>query len=213
MTNPHWWRDAVIYQIYPRSFADSDGDGYGDLEGIIARLDHVRDLGVDAIWCSPFYASPMKDAGYDVSDYMTIDPLFGGLDAAERLVEACHARGLKLIVDLVPNHTSSEHAWFRAALAAEPGSPERGRYHFADGKGADGELPPNNWTSVFGGPGGPASPSPTARPSSGTSTSSTSPSPTSTGTTSASARASTRSSGSGSTAASTGSASTWRTRS
>ncbi|WP_296138013.1 glycoside hydrolase family 13 protein [uncultured Tessaracoccus sp.] len=153
MTNPHWWRDAVIYQIYPRSFADSDGDGYGDLEGIIARLDHVRDLGVDAIWCSPFYASPMKDAGYDVSDYMTIDPLFGGLDAAERLVEACHARGLKLIVDLVPNHTSSEHAWFRAALAAEPGSPERGRYHFADGKGADGELPPNNWTSVFGGPG------------------------------------------------------------
>ncbi len=153
MTQAPWWRDAVIYQIYPRSFSDADGDGYGDIPGIIARLDHVKDLGVDAIWCSPFYASPMKDAGYDVSDYQSIDPLFGTLADAEALVEACHARGLKLIVDLVPNHTSSQHAWFKAALAAAPGSPERAMYHFADGRGEHGELPPNNWTSIFGGKG------------------------------------------------------------
>lgn len=153
MTEAPWWRDAVIYQIYPRSFADASGDGCGDLPGIISRLDHVRDLGVDAIWCSPFYASPMKDAGYDVSDYFEIDPLFGTLADAERLVEECHARGLKVIVDLVPNHTSSEHEWFQAALAAAPGSPERAMYHFADGRGEHGELEPNNWTSIFGGKG------------------------------------------------------------
>lgn len=153
MTENAWWRDAVIYQIYPRSFADSNGDGYGDLEGIISHLDHIRDLGVDAIWCSPFYRSPMKDAGYDVADYLTIDPMFGTLDDARRLVEECHQRGIKLIVDLVPNHTSSEHEWFQAALAASPGSPERAMYHFADGRGKDGELPPNNWTSIFGGKG------------------------------------------------------------
>lgn len=153
MRDKHWWRDAVIYQIYPRSFADSDGDGYGDIPGIIAHLDHLSDLGVDAIWCSPFYASPMKDAGYDVSDYLSIDPMFGTLADAEALIAACHERGLKIIVDLVPNHTSSQHEWFKAALRAAPGSPERSMYHFRDGRGEQGELPPNNWTSIFGGKG------------------------------------------------------------
>ncbi len=151
MTTTPWWRDAVIYQIYPRSFADANGDGYGDLAGIISRLDHVRDLGVDAIWCSPFYRSPMKDAGYDVADYLTIDPMFGDLDDARQLIDECHQRGLRLIVDLVPNHTSADHEWFQAALASAPGSPERAMYHFADGRGEHGELPPNNWTSIFGG--------------------------------------------------------------
>ncbi|RRD46394.1 glycoside hydrolase family 13 protein [Tessaracoccus sp. OH4464_COT-324] len=150
---PSWWRDAVIYQIYPRSFADSDGDGYGDIRGIISRLDHVRDLGVDAVWLSPFYRSPMRDAGYDVADYRDIDPLFGDLADAEALIAACHERGLRIIVDLVPNHTSSDHVWFQEALAAGPGSPERSRYHFRDGRGPAGELPPNNWTSIFGGKG------------------------------------------------------------
>lgn len=151
MTTTPWWRDAVIYQIYPRSFADANGDGYGDLAGIISRLDHIRDLGVDAIWCSPFYRSPMKDAGYDVADYLTIDPMFGNLDDARQLIDECHQRGLRLIVDLVPNHTSADHEWFQAALASAPGSPERAMYHFADGRGEHGELPPNNWTSIFGG--------------------------------------------------------------
>lgn len=151
MTTTPWWRDAVIYQIYPRSFADANGDGYGDLAGIISRLDHIRDLGVDAIWCSPFYRSPMKDAGYDVADYLTIDPMFGDLDDARQLIDECHQRGLRLIVDLVPNHTSADHEWFQAALASTPGSPERAMYHFADGRGEHGELPPNNWTSIFGG--------------------------------------------------------------
>ena len=151
MTTTPWWRDAVIYQIYPRSFADANGDGYGDLAGIISRLDHIRDLGVDAIWCSPFYRSPMKDAGYDVADYLTIDPMFGDLDDARQLIDECHQRGLRLIVDLVPNHTSADHEWFQAALASAPGSPERAMYHFADGRGEHAELPPNNWTSIFGG--------------------------------------------------------------
>ncbi len=149
---PEWWRTAVIYQIYPRSFRDLSGDGYGDLPGVIDRLDYLRDLGVDAVWLSPFYRSPMADAGYDVADYRAVDPMFGETADAHRLIEEAHARGLKVIFDLVPNHTSDEHAWFQAALAAKPGSPERDRYMFRDGKGADGELPPNNWTSVFGGP-------------------------------------------------------------
>ncbi|WP_235936166.1 glycoside hydrolase family 13 protein [Brevibacterium rongguiense] len=146
-----WWADAVIYQIYPRSFADSDGDGMGDLPGITARLDYLAGLGVDAVWLSPFYRSPQRDAGYDVADYRSVDPMFGTLADAEALISRAHALGLRVIVDLVPNHTSDEHAWFRAALAAQPGSPERARYHFADGRGAHGELPPNNWSSVFGG--------------------------------------------------------------
>ena len=146
-----WWRDAVIYQIYPRSFADSDGDGYGDLPGAIDKLGYLRELGVDAIWLSPFYTSPMADAGYDVADYENVDPLFGDLTDAERLISTAHDLGLRVLIDLVPNHTSDEHRWFRAAVAAEPGSPEREYYLFRDGRGADGELRPNNWTSVFGG--------------------------------------------------------------
>jgi alpha-glucosidase len=148
----HWWRSAVIYQIYPRSFADGNGDGMGDLPGITARLPHLRDLGVDAVWLSPFYPSPQHDAGYDVADYRAVDPLFGDLGDADKMITEAHALGLRVIVDLVPNHTSNEHAWFRAALAAEPGSAERERYIFRDGRGADGSEPPNGWQSVFGGP-------------------------------------------------------------
>lgn len=146
-----WWRDAVIYQIYPRSFADASGDGYGDLPGVIARLDYLRDLGVDAIWLSPFYTSPMADAGYDVADYCNVDPMFGDLADADDLLTEAHARGLRVIVDLVPNHSSSAHQLFQAALAAGPGSPERENYLFRDGLGEDGDAPPNNWTAVFGG--------------------------------------------------------------
>ncbi|KQP62640.1 MULTISPECIES: glycoside hydrolase family 13 protein [unclassified Nocardioides] len=149
---PEWWRHAVIYQVYPRSFADSDGDGIGDLPGITSRLPYLRDLGVDALWISPFYTSPQKDHGYDVADYRDIDPLFGTLEDADRLVATAHELGLKLIVDLVPNHTSDAHAWFQAALAAGPGSAERARYLFREGRGEDGSQPPNNWSSVFGGP-------------------------------------------------------------
>jgi len=144
-----WWRDAVIYQVYPRSFADSDGDGIGDLPGVVGRLDHLAELGVDAVWLSPFYPSPQADAGYDVADYRDVDPIFGRLADADKLIVEAHARGLRVIVDLVPNHTSSQHRWFAAALAAQPGSRERDRYVFRDGK-ADGG-PPNSWQSVFGG--------------------------------------------------------------
>ncbi|WP_067496911.1 glycoside hydrolase family 13 protein [Actinoplanes sp. TFC3] len=140
-----WWRSAVIYQIYPRSFADSNGDGMGDLPGITARLSDLRELGVDAVWLSPFYRSPQHDAGYDVADYRAVDPRFGDLGDADKLIAEAKQLGLRVIVDLVPNHTSSEHAWFQAALASAPGSPERERYIFRD-------EPPNNWRSVFGGP-------------------------------------------------------------
>ncbi len=146
-----WWRDAVIYQVYPRSFADADGDGMGDLAGITSRLDHLAELGVDALWLSPFYRSPQADGGYDVADYRDVDPLFGTLADFDALLERAHALGLRVVIDLVPNHTSDQHVWFQAALAAGPGSPERARYMFRDGK-ANGEEPPNNWGSVFGGP-------------------------------------------------------------
>ena len=146
-----WWRHAVIYQIYPRSWADSDGDGIGDLPGITARLDHLTSLGVDALWLSPFYTSPQADAGYDVADYRDVDPIFGTLDDAHRLIERAHELGLKVIVDMVPNHSSDEHGWFQAALAAGPDSSERELYVFREGRGEHGELPPNNWESVFGG--------------------------------------------------------------
>ena len=147
-----WWRNAVIYQIYPRSFADSDGDGIGDLPGITSRLDALAELGVDAIWLSPFMVSPQRDAGYDVADFCDVDPLFGSLEDFDALVARAHELGIRVIVDLVPNHSSSEHPWFRAALAAQEGGAERGRYIFRDGRGEHGELPPNNWQSVFGGP-------------------------------------------------------------
>ena len=147
-----WWRTAVTYQIYLRSFADSNGDGMGDIGGIIDRLGYLTDLGVDAIWINPWYPSPQADAGYDVADYRDIDPTFGTLDQAHRLIEAAHAAGLKVLLDIVPNHTSDQHPWFVAALAAGPGSAERGRYLFRPGRGEGGELPPNDWRSVFGGP-------------------------------------------------------------
>ncbi len=151
-TGDRWWRRAVIYQVYPRSFADASGDGIGDLAGITERLPQVADLGVDAVWLSPFYASPQNDAGYDVSDYCQVDPLFGTLDDFDRMLAQAHELGLRVIVDIVPNHSSSSHRWFQEALAAPPGSPERARYIFRDGSGEHGELPPNNWESVFGGP-------------------------------------------------------------
>ncbi|WP_374198538.1 glycoside hydrolase family 13 protein [Rhodococcus sp. BP-241] len=146
-----WWSDAVFYQIYPRSFADSDGDGIGDLGGIRDKLGYLELLGVDALWLSPVMRSPMVDHGYDVSDPRDIDPLFGSLETMDAVVTEAHARGMKVTMDLVPNHTSDQHEWFQAALAAAPGSPERARYVFRDGKG-DGSEPPNNWPSIFGGP-------------------------------------------------------------
>jgi len=147
-----WWRDAVVYQVYPRSFADSDGDGEGDLAGLLARLGAIASLGVDAIWLTPFYPSPMIDGGYDVADYTDVDPRYGDLAGFDRLVRAAHALGLRVTIDLVPNHCSSEHRWFRAALAAAPGTPERDRFHIHDGRGPGGSSPPTNWRSVFGGP-------------------------------------------------------------
>ncbi|MEU3733893.1 glycoside hydrolase family 13 protein [Streptomyces sp. NPDC033538] len=147
-----WWREAVIYQVYPRSFADADGDGMGDLPGIRSRLPYLRDLGADAVWLSPFYASPQADAGYDVSDYRAVDPMFGTLDDAITLIEDAHRHGLRIIFDVVPNHCSDQHEWFQRALREGPGSRMRERFHFRDGKGTGGEEPPNDWESVFGGP-------------------------------------------------------------
>ena len=146
-----WWRDAVFYQVYVPSFTDSDGDGIGDLQGIRSRLGYLELLGVDALWLSPIYPSPMVDNGYDVTDHRGVDPVWGDLDAVDELVADAHAHGIRVTVDLVPNHTSDQHAWFRAALASPPGSPERARYHFRPGRGADGAEPPNGWRSVFGG--------------------------------------------------------------
>lgn len=150
-TNP-WWANSVFYQVYPRSFADSNADGVGDLDGVTAHLDYLRRLGVDGIWLNPVTVSPMADHGYDVSDPRDIDPLFGDLAAMDRLVTAAHERGIKVTMDLVPNHTSSAHPWFVEALAAGPGGSARQRYIFRDGRGPGGQLPPNNWVSVFGGP-------------------------------------------------------------
>lgn len=145
-----WWRTDVVYQVYIRSFADGNGDGTGDIAGLRSRLRYLRDLGIDAIWLNPWYRSPLHDGGYDVADYRDIEPRYGTLDEAEALIDDAHELGIKIIADLVPNHTSSEHVWFQEALASPPGSPARNRYHIRPGKG-DGSLPPTDWTSVFGG--------------------------------------------------------------
>ncbi len=142
----------MVYQIYPRSFADANGDGVGDVAGMRSKIPHLAALGVDAIWISPWYPSPMKDAGYDVSDYRDIEPVFGTLPEADALIAEAHAAGIKVIIDIVPNHTSDQHVLFQQALAAAPGSPERDLFVFRDGRGTDGELPPNDWQSTFGGP-------------------------------------------------------------
>jgi alpha-glucosidase len=149
--DPDWWRQAVVYQVYPRSFADADGDGLGDLRGITRRLGHLAALGVDALWLSPFYPSELADGGYDVADPRDVDPRLGTLDDFDALVAEAHRLGLKVIVDIVPNHSSHQHVWFQEALRSGPGSPARDRYVFRDGRGEHGELPPTDWQSVFGG--------------------------------------------------------------
>lgn len=143
-----WWSDAVVYELYPRSFADANDDGVGDIQGAISRLDYLVDLGVDAIWVTPWYKSPLADGGYDVASYREIATEFGTIDDAEALISAAGERGIKVIVDIVPNHISDQHPWFQAALAAGPGSPERDRFWFVHGVG---DTPPNDWVSEFGG--------------------------------------------------------------
>lgn len=147
-TGPLWWQSGVVYQIYPRSFQDSNGDGVGDLAGIISRLAYLADLGIDAIWISPIYPSPMADFGYDVADYTAIHPLFGTLEDFDRLVQEAHGLGLRIILDFVPNHTSQEHPWFKASRSGKD-DPKRDWYIWRD-PGPDGG-PPNNWLSEFGG--------------------------------------------------------------
>ena len=146
-----WWRHAAVYQVYLRSFADGNGDGTGDIAGLRSRLPYLESLGVDAIWVNPWYESPLNDGGYDVADFRSIDPRFGTLDEATDLIAEAGERGIRVLLDLVPNHTSSEHRWFQEALASPPGSPERDRYHFVEGDGAEGNEPPTDWQSVFGG--------------------------------------------------------------
>jgi alpha-glucosidase len=147
-TDPNWWRSSVTYQIYIRSFADADGDGMGDVNGIRSRLAYIAALGVDALWINPWYPSPQADAGYDVADYRDIEPVFGSLDDGRALIAEAHASGLRVLLDIVPNHTSDEHVWFKDALASPSGSPERARFIFRPGRG---EQPPNDWVSEFGG--------------------------------------------------------------
>ena len=151
MSTSEWWRQAVVYQIYPRSFADANADGIGDLRGISSRIGYLATLGIDAVWLSPFYPSDLADGGYDVIDYRDVDPRIGTLADFEALVAALHEHGIRVIIDIVPNHSSNNHAWFREAVAAAPGSPERERYHFRDGTGPDGCEPPTDWRSLFGG--------------------------------------------------------------
>jgi alpha-glucosidase len=146
----NWWRQATIYQIYPRSFADVNGDGLGDIKGITSRVDYLHKLGIDAVWLSPFYPSPLADGGYDVSDYRNVDPRLGTLEDFDEMLQTLHAVGIRVFVDIVPNHSSDQHPWFQEAIRAGKGSPERDRYIFRDGQGANGELPPNDWVSHFG---------------------------------------------------------------
>lgn len=148
----NWWRQAVVYQIYPRSFADSNGDGLGDIPGITSRADYLADLGIDAVWLSPFYPSALADGGYDVADYRNVDPRLGTLDDFDQMLDALHARGIRVVVDIVPNHTSDLHKWFQEALVAGRGSAARERYIFREGSGPGGSEPPTDWVSVFGGP-------------------------------------------------------------
>jgi alpha-glucosidase len=147
-----WWRRAAVYQIYIRSFADSDGDGTGDVNGLRTRLSYLSRLGIDAIWVNPWYQSPLVDGGYDVTDYRSIDPRYGTLDETGLLISEAHDLGIKVLADLVPNHTSDQHAWFREAIASPIGHPSRDRFHIRDGRGPSGDEPPNGWRSVFGGP-------------------------------------------------------------
>jgi len=148
---PDWWRQAVVYQVYPRSFADSNGDGLGDIPGITSRVPYLAELGVDAIWLSPFYPSDLADGGYDVADYRDVDPRLGTLADMDELIAQLHAHGIRVVVDIVPNHTSDKHVWFQEALAAGRGSAARARYIFREGTGVDGAEPPTDWVSVFGG--------------------------------------------------------------
>src|SRR5512138_3891874 len=143
MTDSEWWKRAVFYQIYPRSFADSNGDGIGDLPGIVQHLDYLRDLGIDAIWLSPHYPSPLWDHGYDVSDYLTVAPEYGSLDDFRELVEGLHARGMRLITDFVLNHTSDRHPWFIES-SSSASNPKRDWYTWKSGQNGG---PPNNWYS------------------------------------------------------------------
>lgn len=147
-----WWKQAVVYQIYPRSFQDVNGDGLGDIAGITQRIDYLKDLGVDAIWLSPFYPSALADGGYDVIDYRNVDPRLGTMEDFDQMAAAAHEAGMRVVVDIVPNHTSDGHVWFQEALQSPAGSPARDRYIFRDGRGENGELPPNDWQSIFGGP-------------------------------------------------------------
>ncbi|HEV7948429.1 MAG TPA: alpha-amylase family glycosyl hydrolase, partial [Glaciihabitans sp.] len=151
LESAEWWRSAVVYQVYPRAFADSTGSGVGDLAGIRSRIPYIAALGVDALWMSPFYPSALADGGYDVDDYRAIDPRLGTMHDFDGIVADAHRAGLKVIVDIVPNHSSNRHVWFTEALAAEVGSPERARYVFRRGRGENAELPPTEWTSLFGG--------------------------------------------------------------
>ncbi len=147
-----WWRQASVYQIYPRSFADANGDGIGDLPGVTSRVPYLASLGIEAVWLSPFYPSALADGGYDVDDYRDVDPRLGTLDDFDEMVSALHAAGIRVIVDVVPNHTSDRHEWFREALASPKGSAARDRYVFRDGTGPSGEEAPADWVSIFGGP-------------------------------------------------------------
>ncbi|GAA6124149.1 alpha-amylase family glycosyl hydrolase [Bifidobacterium psychraerophilum] len=147
-----WWKQAVVYQIYPRSFKDVNGDGLGDIAGVTEKIAYLKALGVDAIWLSPFYPSALADGGYDIIDYRNVDPRLGTMDDFDAMERAAHQAGIKIVVDIVPNHTSNEHVWFKQALADGRGSAARDRYIFKEGSGPNGELPPNNWGSLFGGP-------------------------------------------------------------